>query len=102
MSNLEAAGRVALWAIELSEFGIQYRPHSAIKGQVVTDFIVEFTNRESQEVEVYPRWSVHTDGSSNWQAGEAGIVLRSPEGWKLNAWFVSTFLLLIMKQSMKL
>ena len=26
MSNPEAAGRLALWAIKLSEFDIQYRP----------------------------------------------------------------------------
>ena len=26
MSNPDAAGRLALWAIELSEFDIQYRP----------------------------------------------------------------------------
>ena len=26
MSNPEAIGRLALWAIELSEFDIQYRP----------------------------------------------------------------------------
>ena len=26
MSSLEAAGRMAIWAIELSEFDIQYRP----------------------------------------------------------------------------
>ena len=26
MSSLEAAGRKALWAVELSEFDIQYRP----------------------------------------------------------------------------
>ena len=26
MSNPDAAGRLALWAIELSEFNIQYRP----------------------------------------------------------------------------
>ena len=26
MSNLDAAGKLALWAIELSEFDIQYRP----------------------------------------------------------------------------
>ena len=32
MSSLEAAGRMALWAIELSEFDIQYRPRIAIKG----------------------------------------------------------------------
>ena len=43
MSNLEAAGRMALWAIELSEFDIWYRPHMAIKGQVVANFIAEST-----------------------------------------------------------
>ena len=44
MSNPEAIGRMALWAIELSEFDIQYHPRTAIKGQAVIDFIVEFTN----------------------------------------------------------
>ena len=39
MSNPDATGRLALWAIELSEFDIQYRPRTAIKGQVVADFI---------------------------------------------------------------
>ena len=48
MSNPEAARRMALWAIELSEFNIQYHPRSAIKGQVVIDFIAEFTNMEGQ------------------------------------------------------
>ena len=46
MSNPEAAEQMALWAIKLSEFDIQYRPHSAIKGQMVANFIVEFTNGE--------------------------------------------------------
>ena len=32
MNNPEAAGRLALWAIELSEFDIRYRPRTAIKG----------------------------------------------------------------------
>ena len=31
MSNPDAAGKLALWAIELSEFNIQYRPRIAIK-----------------------------------------------------------------------
>ena len=43
MSSLEAAGRMALWVVELSEFDIQYRPRTAIKGQVVADFIAKFT-----------------------------------------------------------
>ena len=32
MSNLEVARRLALWAIELSEFDIQYHPCTTIKG----------------------------------------------------------------------
>ena len=32
MSNLETAKRMALWAIELSEFDVQYHPRTAIKG----------------------------------------------------------------------
>ena len=32
MSSPKAAGRMALWAIKLSEFDIQYRPQIAIKG----------------------------------------------------------------------
>ena len=46
---------MALWAIELSEFNIQYRPCTVIKGQVVVDFIVEFINVESQGAEEYPQ-----------------------------------------------
>ena len=32
MNGPEAAGRIALWAVELSEFDIQYRPGTAVKG----------------------------------------------------------------------
>jgi len=31
MSNPEVAGRMTLWVIELSEFDVQYRSHTAIK-----------------------------------------------------------------------
>ena len=32
MSSLKVAGRMTLWAVELSEFDIRYRPCTAIKG----------------------------------------------------------------------
>ena len=48
MSSPEVAGRMALWAVELSKFDIQYRPRTAIKGQVVADFIAEFTLGDGQ------------------------------------------------------
>ena len=80
MSNPKVTGQMSLWAIELSEFYVQYRPRTAIKGQVVADFIAEFTNMESQGAGEHPQWSIHMDRSSNRQADGAGIVLCSPEG----------------------
>ena len=82
MSSPEAARWMALWAFELSEFDIRYCPCTAIKGQVVADFITEFTLMEGKGVEVVSQWSIHTDGSLNRQAGGAGVVLRTPEGDK--------------------
>ena len=54
VSNPEAAGRLALWAIELSKFDIRYRPRTAIKGQVVADFIAEFTHDKDKGAEESP------------------------------------------------
>ena len=75
MSSPEVAGRMALWAIELSEFDIQYRPRTAIKGQIVADFIAEYTQSEDKGVEGQKLWSVHTDGSSTQHLGGAGVVI---------------------------
>ena len=83
MSNPEIAKRMALWAIELSKFDIQYRPRTAIKGQVVADFISEYTQLEGKGAEVLGQWSIHTDRSSNRQAGGAGVVIQTPEGDKI-------------------
>ena len=80
MSNPDAAGRLALWAIELSKFDIQYRLQTAIKRQVIANFIAEFTHDKDKGAEESPQWSVHTDGSSNRQAEGADVVLLSPEG----------------------
>ena len=80
MSSPETAGRMALWAIELSEFDVQYRPCTAINGQMVTDFILKFSNMEGQGAGVCPQWSIHTDELSNRQTSRASIVLHSLEG----------------------
>ena len=65
MSNPKAAGRIALWAIELNEFDIQYYPRTVVKGQIVVDFIAEYTQPEGKGAEGLGQWSIHTDGSSN-------------------------------------
>ena len=65
MSSPEVAGRMALWAGELSEFDIQYHPRTAVKGQVVVDFIAEFTLGNGQGAKKKKQWNIYTDGSSN-------------------------------------
>ena len=81
MSSPEAAGRMALWAIELSEFYIQYR---LIKGQVVADFIAKYTQLEGNEAEGLGQWSIHMDGSSNWHAGGAVSLYKPWKGIRSN------------------
>ena len=80
MSNPEAAKQMALWAIELSEFDVQYHPCTTIKGQAVVNFIAKFTNMEGQGVEEHPQWIIHMDRSSNRQAGGADVMLHSSKG----------------------
>ena len=65
MSNPKAAGRMALWAVKLSEFNIQYHPRMAVKGQVVVDFIIKFTLGDDQGAEEKKQWNIYTDRSSN-------------------------------------
>ena len=57
MNNLEAAGQLVLWVIELSEFDIQCRPRIAIKAQALANFIVEFTTGETDNLGAIP-WRV--------------------------------------------
>ena len=44
----DIAGQMVRWAVELSEFDIQYEPQGPIKGQVYTNFMVELSSKDSQ------------------------------------------------------
>ena len=81
MSSPEAARRMALWAVVLSKFDIQYRPRTAVKGQVVA--VAKFTLGDGQVVEEKRQWNIYTDGSSNRRVGGAGVVIRTLEGDKI-------------------
>ena len=78
MSKPEAAGRMVQWAIELSQFDVEYRPRTAIKAQALADFIAEFTTPEEANRLEEP-WTINTDGSSTQHGGGAGIVITSLE-----------------------
>ncbi|KAK0584361.1 hypothetical protein LWI29_011961 [Acer saccharum] len=83
----KVSGRLTKWAIELSEFDVEYLPRTAIKGQAVADFVAEFTepNMEVARMMVEQtkktfRWQLHVDGSSNTYGSEAKVVVSTPEG----------------------
>ena len=66
------------WAIELSQFDVEYRPRIAIKAQALTDFITEFTTLEDANNQE-DLWTINTDGLSTQKGGRAGIVITSPD-----------------------
>ena len=80
----EVSGRLMKWAIELSEFDIRYKPKTAIKGQVLADFVMEFTLIELVETTQaegdLPIWKLFVDGASNAQRSGASLNLTSSEG----------------------
>ena len=80
----ETSGRLIKWAIELSEFDIRYKPRTAIKGQILEIFIMEFTPAEPVEAiqltPDLPIWRLFVDGAVNAQGRGAGLILTSPDG----------------------
>ena len=65
MNKPEAARRMVQWAIELSQFDIEYLPRTAIKAQALADFITEFTfPDEDNPTNKVERWTIQTDNSS--------------------------------------
>ena len=92
MSSSEAAGRMALWAVELSEFDKQYCLQIAIKGQAVADFIAEFTQSKDKGEEDAAQWNIHTDGSFNRRVRGAKVVIQTPEGDKIECMIQLDFL----------
>ncbi|KAK0571734.1 hypothetical protein LWI29_020768 [Acer saccharum] len=83
----EVSGRLTKWAIELSEFDVEYLPRTAIKAQAVADFVAEFTEPSievarmmvEQNKKIF-KWQLRVDGSSNTHGSGAGVVLTTPEG----------------------
>ena len=102
---------IAKWKAFLGAFDIQYRPRTSIKGQVLVDFVAEFTPEQAKVLQIEgsrtmePREQirqVYMDGASNCQGQglELYSSLQKELEWKNHSDWV--FLHQIMKQSMKL
>ncbi|XP_019261357.1 PREDICTED: uncharacterized protein LOC109239266 [Nicotiana attenuata] len=84
----EISGRLAKWAIQLSEHDITYQQRTAIKSQVLADYVADFsaeilpaaeqeTLRASACTDL---WTLYTDGASNASGSGLGFFLEVPTG----------------------
>lgn len=92
MNRPMLSGRLAKWALLLSEFDITYVPARAIKGQAIADFLAAHLIPSSEEMECdlpddqvmtieRPRlWQMYFDGASRSTGAGAGVIFISPQG----------------------
>ena len=102
----EASRRLLIWAIELGEFNVYYRPYTVINGHSLADLIAEFTNcditevagmtdnvevakrveiekgrtskTESENFDDAEQWTLYMDDASNENGSGAGMILINP------------------------
>ena len=83
-------GRIAKWGTMLIAYDVKYMPQTAIKWQVLADFVAEFTDGTMIEedkalrvmvtsaIVVFPL-KVYTDGAINQKGVGVGVVVITPE-----------------------
>jgi hypothetical protein len=82
--------RITKWGVHLGSLGVEYKPRTAIKGQILAEFLAEFQYdlsnpsllmpAETQLELIMERWELFVDRALNSKGSRAGIVLVSPEG----------------------
>ena len=86
--------RIAKWGTVLRAFNIKYMPRTSVKGQVLADFVAEFTKPLLEEISTTQNmdgksvgtislqepsfWKVYVDGAANQRGFGVGLVLISP------------------------
>jgi hypothetical protein len=81
--NPEASTRIAKWAAELSGYNIIFESRTAIKSQVLADFIIDWTGPVGpQQEHAETIWTIHCDGAWCHAGAGAAAIITSPAGVK--------------------
>jgi hypothetical protein len=80
--NRDSSGKIKKWAMELSEHLVNFEKRSAIKSQVLADFIVDWTEPSgyTEGMVVKTPWQVHCDRAWGVSGVGAAAILMSPLG----------------------
>lgn len=79
-------GQIAKCGTRLGAFDIRYKPRSSVKGQVLADIVVEFSPKNQGEMVCQLEcrlWKMHVDSAFNAMGANAGIVIITSEGIRL-------------------
>jgi hypothetical protein len=80
-ANREASTRIIKWGAELSEYVVDFERRSAIKSQVLADFVVDWTSPTQNFEENAPEpWIVQCDGAWCYKGVGISAVVTSPTG----------------------
>ena len=84
LNKPNTTGRVAKWNIKLSPRDLNFKHPTAIKAQVLPDFIIEWMEVQTPgPPDLSNSWTMFFDGSKRQQGAGAGVVLMSPKGDKM-------------------
>jgi ribonuclease HI len=83
--NHDSLSRIGKWAMELSEYVIDFEKRSAIKLQVLIDFIANWieTSSYTKGTIIETPWQVYCNGAWGVSGAGAVAILKSPSGIKL-------------------
>ena len=68
--------------MELSEYGIRYKPRLSKKGQVLADFLTELPHSDTHS-NSEGWWTLFVDGASKQSGARIGLQLTSPGGERI-------------------
>jgi hypothetical protein len=84
-SNRNSSRRISKWAMKLSEHIVDFKKCSAIKSQILADFVAEWTEPSFTVDGEVPKlaWLIYCNGAWGATGVGAATILTSPSGIKL-------------------
>jgi ribonuclease HI len=87
VQNREASDRVAKWAVEHMGETLSFAPRKAIKSQILTDFLAEWTDTQLPTAPIQAElWTMYFDGSLMKTRAGTCLLFISPLG--VHLWYI--------------